>query len=158
MCSKVFLALLLEVVSLQGCMAVMHNLISPLLFPLPTRQLVKIFSYVVFFFNSPLALCMCLSLFLLKAFCSAGTAANCSVLEAIEPYKLVSGGEKEMQHRYQLKRPEHRVPKFSIGPLPFCMGLELNRGCCTLSDPRAPRRVIRSPRDSSVTCLSHAVL
>lgn len=51
-----------------------------------------------FFFNSPLALCMCLSLFLLKAFCSAGTAANCSVLEAIEPYKLVSGGEKEMQH------------------------------------------------------------
>lgn len=88
MCSKVFLAPPLEVGSSQGCMAVMHSLISPLLSPLPTRQLVKIFCYVVFFFfNSPPALCMCPSLFPLKAFCSAGTAANCSVLEAIEPYK-----------------------------------------------------------------------
>jgi len=52
-CSKVFLAPPLEVGSSQGCMAVMHSLISPLLSPLPTRQLVKIFCYVVFFFLIP---------------------------------------------------------------------------------------------------------
>lgn len=62
-----------------------------------------------------------------------------------------------MWYRCQPKGPEH-ILKFPICPLPFCLGLELHGGCCTLSDPRAPRGVIPSPRDSHAPCLSHAEL
>ena len=45
-----------------------------------------------------------------------------------------------------------------ISTIPCETDLELHGGCCTLSDPRAPRGVIPSPRDSHAPCLSHSEL